>query len=248
LSEIAGFLILFGAGIIGGFMNVMAGGGSSFTLPALIFLGLDSTLANGTNRVAVVAQNISAVYAFKEEKYHEFRESFKLSIFTLPGSVAGALIAIEISDELFQKILGIVMIGVIILLLIPNPVYKKTSTEKKIPWTLHLSMLGIGFYGGFMQVGVGFLIMAALQYLMKLNLLYVNMHKVFIVFIFMLPSLIVFWITGNVDWKYGLILAAGNILGAWWAAKLSVRKGEKIIRLFLIAAVLIMALKLLNVF
>jgi uncharacterized membrane protein YfcA len=248
LSEFTGLLILFAAGITGGFMNVMAGGGSSFTLPALIFLGLDSALANGTNRVAVVAQNISAVYAFKQEKYHEFRDSFKLSVFTLPGSIAGAVVATEISDELFQKILGIVMICVIILMLIPNPVFNKRKENTGIPWTLHLSMLGIGFYGGFMQVGVGFLIMAALQYLMKLNLLYVNMHKVFIVFLFMIPSLIVFWITGNVDWKYGLVLAAGNMLGAWWAAKLSVRKGEKIIRFFLTAAVFIMALKLLDVF
>ncbi len=58
-------ILLFTVGIIAGFMNVMAGGGSTLTLPTLIFLGLDSALANGTNRVAIIIQNIFAVYSFK---------------------------------------------------------------------------------------------------------------------------------------------------------------------------------------
>jgi len=90
--------------------------------------------------------------------------------------------------------------------------------------------------------------MASIQYLMKLNLLFVNMHKVFIVLVFMIPSLIVFWATGNVNWKLGLILAAGNALGGWVAAKLSIKKGEKIIKAALIVCVFIMALKLWKVF
>ena len=248
MSELTAILILFGAGIIGGFMNVMAGGGSSFTLPALIFMGLDSALANGTNRIAVIAQNIPAVYVFKKEKDHQLKVSFKMALLTLPGSVAGALVAIEMGDELFQKILGIVIICVIILMLVPSPKFNAASSQTKIPWTLHLSMLGIGFYGGFMQIGVGFLLMASIQYLMKLNLLFVNMHKVFIVLVFMIPSLIVFWATGNVNWKLGLILAAGNALGGWAAAKLSIKKGEKIIKAALIVCVFIMALKLWKVF
>jgi hypothetical protein len=167
-----------------------------------------------------------------------------MAIMTLPGSIAGALVATEMSDELFQKILGIVIICVIFLMLVPNPKFSATSSNTKIPWTLHLSMLGIGFYGGFMQVGVGFLLMASIQYLMKLNLLFVNMHKVFIVLVFMIPSLIVFWATGNVNWKLGLILAAGNALGGWAAAKISIKKGEKVIKAALIVCVFIMALKL----
>ena len=229
-------------------MNIMAGGGSSFTLPALIFMGLDSALANGTNRIAVIAQNIPAIYVFKKEKDHQLKLSFKMALMTLPGSIAGAFAAIEMSDELFQKILGIVIICVIFLMLVPHPKFSATSPNTKIPWTLHLSMFGIGFYGGFMQVGVGFLLMASIQYLMKLNLLYVNMHKVFIVLVFMIPSFIVFWATGNVNWKLGLILAAGNALGGWAAAKISIRKGEKVIKAFLIICVFIMALKLWKVF
>jgi uncharacterized membrane protein YfcA len=109
-------------------------------------------------------------------------------------------------------------------------------------------MFGIGFYGGFIQVGVGFLLMAALHYLMKLNLVYVNMHKVFIVLVYTIPALLVFVITDNIHWQFGFSLAAGNAIGGWWGAKMSVKKGEKFIKMVLIAAVSIMSLKLLGVF
>ncbi|MDO8549867.1 MAG: sulfite exporter TauE/SafE family protein [Ignavibacteria bacterium] len=248
MSDLTSALILFGVGAVSGFMNVVAGGGSSLTLPALIFLGLDSTVANGTNRIAVIMQNVSAVYAFKREKYQQFGLSMKLSLITLPGTIAGAFFALSIGDELFEKILGIIMIGVIISMVIPNPKIRSNESSDKIPWTVHLSMFGIGFYGGFIQVGIGFMIMAALQYLMKLNLIIVNMHKVFIVLILTIPAFVVFLITGNINWQFGVSLAAGNAFGAWWAAKLSIRKGESFIKTALIVTVFIMALKLLDVF
>ena len=236
-------------GTIAGFMNVMAGGGSTLTLPTLIFLGLDSALANGTNRVAILIQNIFAVYSFKKEKYQRFKLSLKISLFTLPGAIAGAIVAVKIGDQTFQAILGIVMIGIIISMVIPRSKieYSGNDNEKVSIW-VYISMLFIGFYGGFIQVGVGFILMAALHYLMKLNLVFVNMHKVFIVFIYTIPAIIIFIFTNNINWELGLSLAAGNALGGWWAAKYSVKKGEGIIKIILIIAVLIMSLKLLNVF
>jgi uncharacterized membrane protein YfcA len=249
LPEHLPLLILFGVGIIAGFLNVNAGGGSTLTLPALIFLGLDSALANGTNRIAIFIQNISAVYSFKKEKYQQFDISLKLSLFTLPGSILGALLAVELSDALFQKILGVIMIGIIISMIIPQKMITDSQhNNKKIPVSAYIAMIGIGFYGGFIQVGVGFILMAALQRLMKLNLVYVNMHKVFIVLVYTIPALLIFIITDNVNWVLGLALAAGNALGGWWAAKFSARKGEKLIKYVLIVAVLIMAVKLLGAF
>lgn len=247
--DINSILILFGVGLVAGFINVNAGGGSTLTLPTLIFLGLDSSVANGTNRVAIFIQNIFAVISFKKEKYFRLKTSLKLSIFTLPGAIVGAMLAVNISDNLFQKILGIVMIGIIISLIIPKKKAEYTDDSNgKISWKVYLSMIGIGFYGGFIQVGVGFIIMAAIQNLMKLNLIFVNMHKVFIVLIYTIPALLIFVLSGDVDWVLGLSLAAGNALGGWWAAKFAVKKGEKLIRYVLMAAILIMSAKLLNVF
>ena len=242
-------LLLFSVGLISGVINVMAGGGSALTLPVLIFLGLDSALANGTNRLAIVIQSVAAISSFRKEKYSQFGTSIKLSLLTLPGAVIGAIAAVNMSNEVFHKVLAIIMIGIIISMMIPTSktVYSDDPNKKISLWT-HVSMFFIGFYGGFIQIGVGFLLMAALHYLMKLNLVYVNMHKVFIVLVFTFPALLIFVFTGNVNWGFGLSLAAGNALGAWWAAKISIKKGEGVIKIILFIAIFIMALKLLNVF
>ncbi len=249
MNEILKLLLLFSVGAIAGFINVMAGGGSTLTLPVLIFLGLESSLANGTNRIAVFLQNVSAIISFKQEKFAQFKLSLKLTLFTLPGAVIGALIATNISNELFKKILAGIMIGIIFTLLIPKSKKKAFENgEKYNPWLVYPALVGIGFYGGFIQAGVGFIIMATLHHLMRLNLVHVNMHKVFIICIYMIPTIIVFALTNNINWVYGLLLAAGNAFGAWWAAKLAVKRGEKVIRFILLIAILIMALKLLKVF
>lgn len=242
-------LILFAVGSAAGFINVMAGGGSTLSLPTLMLLGLDSAMANGTNRVAIFIQNIAAIISFKKEKYSQFNISLKMAAFTIPGAVAGAMLAINIEDGLFKTILGIIMIVVVITMLIPRKKIEEFVEYKdKLPWSVYLAMFGIGFYGGFIQVGVGFLLMAALYYLMKLSLVHVNMHKVFVVLFFTVPALIIFIASDNVNYVYGLSLAAGNALGGWQAAKMSVKKGEKAIKYVLIVAILIMALKILEIF
>lgn len=248
ISDPVALLILFGVGIIAGFINVTAGGGSTLTLPVLIFLGLESSLANGTNRVAILLQNISAVYSFKKEKYQQFNISIKFALLTLPGAILGALLAVNLNDAIFQKILGIVMIGIIISMLFPQKKVIDEIEERRISFSVYLAMFGIGFYGGFIQVGVGFLLMASLRYLMKLNLILVNMHKVFIVLIYTIPALLIFLVTDNINWVLGLSLAAGNVVGGWWGAKASVKKGEGFIKMILAVAIFIMAIKLIGVF
>ncbi len=248
MSDIFSVIILFFVGAVAAFINVNAGGGSSLTLPALIFLGLDASVANGTNRVAIIFQNVSAVYSFKKEKYYELRNSLILSLLSLPGAIAGAIFAIKISDDTFEKVLGLIMILLIITMILPQKREKRIKEEFKVDLKLIISMIVIGFYGGFLQVGVGFMIMALLHNFLKLDLIRVNMHKVFIVFIFTIPALMVFILTNNVNWFYGLSLSAGNAIGGWWGAKLSVKKGEKLIKAVLIVSIFIMALKLLNIF
>jgi len=140
------------------------------------------------------------------------------------------------------------MIGIIISMILP----KKKSNDKDEPnkpnTGIYLSMIGIGFYGGFIQVGVGFLLMASIQLLMKLDLVRVNMYKVFIVLIYTIPALMIFAFTDNVNWLLGIFLAIGNIFGGWWGAKMQIKKGEGLIKYVLIIAVFIIALKLLDVF
>src|SRR5210317_2143255 len=102
LSEVISTLILIGVGCIAGFINVNAGGGSTLTLPTLIFLGLDASVANGTNRIGILLQNISAVSSFRRERHSHFKLSFKLASMTLPGALIGAYFSINISNNAFE--------------------------------------------------------------------------------------------------------------------------------------------------
>ncbi len=249
MTDLFSILILFCLGAVAGFINVMAGGGSTITLPALIFLGLDPNVANGTNRIALIFQNLSAAVSFKKEDVSQLKISLLLAFLTLPGAIIGAVVATNISNHLFKQILGIIMIAVVVTMVIPRK-YKTDYKNKvrEIPWIIYPIMVLIGFYGGFIQLGVGFLLIAALHYVLKINLVFVNMHKVIIVLVYTVPALLIFILNNQVNWKWGLSLAVGNSVGAWWSAKLSVKKGEKIIKAVLIIAIIIMSLKLLNIF
>lgn len=244
--DIQNVLLLIAVGAVAGFINVNAGGGSSLTLPTLIFMGLDAAAANGTNRVALLLQNIFAVSSFRKNRMHDFRTSLYLALFTIPGAVIGALAATRVGNTLFQRILGGVLIFVVLSMLFSR--YRDRSLALPRSRWLYPALFGIGFYGGFIQVGVGFLLMGALYHLLRVDLVRVNMHKVFIVLLYTLPALAIFLTTGNVAWGYGLALAAGNALGGWWGARAAVKGGEKVIRVILAAAVLIMALKLFGLF
>jgi uncharacterized membrane protein YfcA len=172
-----------------------------------------------------------------------------LAAVALPGAIAGSIIAVNISDELFKDILGYVMIGVIISMVFRRSTPRKNQNESlhHNSWFIYPAMFAVGLYGGFIQVGVGFVLMTSLYHLMRIGLVHVNMHKVFIVFIYTVPALLVFIFAGKVNWKFGLALAAGTASGAWWSAKVSVKKGEGIIRIVLMVLVLIMSLILLNI-
>jgi hypothetical protein len=247
VNEPLSLLLLFGIGVATGILNVVAGGGSALTLPALIVLGLESSVANGTNRVAILLQSISGALSFRTHDVHEFRRSFLLALWAIPGVVVGALLSIRLTDVWFQRILVIVMIGTAISLFIPQPVGQGSAEGRRTKWIYPL-MFGVGFYGGFIQVSVGFLLMAVLYHVARLNLVYVNMHKVTVVLLYTIPAIAVFAWTGNVDWLLGLVLGAGSASGAWWGAHASVAGGEKLIRIFLVVAILIMAAKLVGVF
>lgn len=247
MSELYHCLLLAGVGVLAGFINIMAGGGSTFVLPILIFTGLDPITANGTNRIAIFLQNLSGIRSFHHEQHYDFRQGFKWALWTLPGAVVGAIAAVHINEDVFKAILAGVIVFVIASLFIPAGKSNETKSHR-YPWLIAPALLGIGFYGGFIQAGVGFLFITAFRILLKLDLVQVNMNKIFIILIYTVPALCIFIATGHVHYLYALSLAAGTMAGAWWSAKLSVKKGERMIRIVLLTAACIMVLKLLEVF
>jgi uncharacterized membrane protein YfcA len=105
-----------------------------------------------------------------------------------------------------------------------------------------------GFYGGFIQVGVGFILMAAIRWGLQTNLIRVNMHKVFVVLVYTIPAFLVFALSENINYIFGIILAIGNAIGGWWAAKVQVKRGENIIKVFIVLVIILMSMKLFDIF
>ena len=245
--------LILAAGIIAGFMNTLGGGGSLLTLPALIFLGLPAATANGTNRIAILIQNIVAVTNFRRKGFFYPKLGIILGIPAIIGSIFGARVAISISGELFERILAIVMIIVLILIL-TRPEKKfinEIEGEQLDTIRLIISMIvffGVGFYGGFIQAGVGFIFIVALTLLTGMSLVKVNSLKVLIILIYTISSLVIFLISGKVDFILGFTLAIGNSIGAYIGSNFAVSKGDKWIRVFLVIAILAMAAKLLGLF
>lgn len=241
------FPLLVLVGFTTGFINTIAGGASLITLPTLIFLGLPPAVANGTNRVAVTVQTAMGVAGFKSKGVSTFPFNLYLGIAAFFGALIGAQIAVDIEGETFNKILAGIMIAVVILIVFKPKVRMEDFAERltgKYLWLGVLVFFLLGIYGGFINAGIGFVIILYLHYVHRMNLVRVNATKVAAVFIYTLAALIIFILNDKVNWWVGFVLAIGQGTGAWIASRVSVKKGDGFIRTFLILMVLAMAVRL----
>jgi len=240
------FLIVVGFAV--GFINTVAGGGSLLALPVLIFLGLPPAVANGTNRVAILVQTAMATAGFKSKGVNTFPFNIYLGISALLGAIIGARIAVDVDGEAFNRILAIVMLSVV-LIIIFKPNIKVTDLNERLTgkylWLGILVFFFFGIYGGFINAGLGFLILLFLNIVNRMTLVRANATKVVVVFTYMLSALVVFVLNDKVIWLVGLVLAIGNGTGAWVASRFSVKRGDGFVKGFLIVMVTIMAVKLL---
>ena len=240
-------IALIGIGFITGVINTMAGGGSLLSLPILIFLGLPPNVANGTNRVGILFQSISTTAGFKSKGVSTFPFSIYVSISALIGSLLGAQIAIAIKGEVFNKILAVVMVLVVVYMLFDSK-YKRQGLEEfatgKKLWLSVVLFFFVGVYGGFIQAGVGFIMLLVLSSVNNFTLVKSNAIKVFVTLVFTIGSIGIFIFNDKVNWKYGLLLAVGSTLGGWVASRWSVNKGDNLVKKFMIVMVIIMAIKL----
>ncbi len=245
--EISHFFMTLGVGLLAGVINTMAGGGSLLSMPLLIFMGLPPNVANATNRLAIFSQNVFGVAGFKSKGVSDFRYGSLLSISAIAGALIGARIAVDINGALFNKILAVVMVTVVIMTVTgsmkPKGI-KEEDTSRRAKAIGFITFFFIGIYGGFIQAGVGFLIIAALTSINGFNLVKVNSIKMFVILLYTIGALGVFIYEGKLNWTYGVVLAIGNSTGAWFASRWSVDKGEKAVKIFLLIAVIGLAIKL----
>jgi len=238
--------LLVVVGTIAGFLNVVGGGGSLITLPVLIFTGLPPAVANASNRIAIVLQNIFAVTGFTRKGVHEYPYSFYLSISAVIGSLIGAELASIIDGKYFNRLLSVIMLIVLVTILKP----KKIKKEAPVLGEVINQKLGvfyfffIGIYGGFLHAGVGFVIMAVLANVNGFSLVKSNAIKVTVALVYTLAAVAVFIYKGMINWQFAITMGVGNSIGGWFGSYFSVAKGDRWIRIILLIIIPILAIKL----
>ena len=236
-------LLLIAAGLIAGVINTLAGGGSNLTLPALMMLGLPADVANGTNRVAVVLQCIVGVKGFDKHNSLDRPAILPILIPTILGGVLGALLAAVIPIDYLKPLLllSILSMSAVILLrptVLSPPAGTPTVSPNKSNWGWW-GLFGAGIYGGFVQAGVGFILLAALAGLLRYDLKRANALKMVCTLSFTLVALGVFVAFGQVMWVPGLILALGTMTGSHFAVKVAINSSQDVIKWFLFAMTIV---------
>ncbi len=235
-------------GVVCGFINTLAGSGSLISLPILMFIGLPPNVANGTNRIGILFQNIVSSLNFFRKKVLDVRMGLILGIPAVAGSVAGAFIVLELHDRAVEIAVGIVLLIMLLpVLLRPGQWLKKTRAgmKQKKWWLKIVLFVLIGVYGGFIQAGVGIFLLSALVLNMGYDLVRANALKVFINLIFTPFALTVFLLRGEIDIMAGLVLAIGNSVGAYIASNWAVSWGPVFVRYVLIVVIVLASIKLL---
>jgi uncharacterized protein len=249
MESLPTLLILFVVGLFAGTLNILAGGGSLLTLPVMIFLGLPPTVANGTNRVALIVQNSGAVWGF--ERHGKIPKAWLK--WTIPPSIVGAVLgtwaAVRIGDLAFQRVLAGVMLAVVLVMLWSGPEGEHLDADPTPPsdakrragLIVFFGLLGV--YGGFIQAGAGFIALAVLS-AFGMDLVRGNALKVTVVLAWTGFSLAIFAFQGKVDWSMGAALAAGNLAGALVGVRMAVLKGQAWIKRVVTVMVVLFAVRL----
>lgn len=234
-------------GFIAGIINTVAGGGSIITLPLLIFAGLPPSVANGTNRVAIVLQNVGALAGFKRHGFTVGRSAWRLLIPSVAGALIGVFLALHLDESQMRRVIGLVLVVMLIPLLRRNRPQGAGAVDPPVTWWTWPAYFLVGVYGGFLQAGVGFMYLALLVGGQGLDLIRANVLKVFFILVYTVIALAIFALSGKVEVAPGIALAIGTTAGGWLGARLAVRRGEAWIRVILVAAIFVAALKLLGV-
>lgn len=239
--------ILIGAGVLVGFINTLAGGGSVISLSLLMFMGLPPGVANGTNRIAILLQNMVAVGSYKHQHVLDVKKGFLLAIPSVLGSVLGAWIAVDLDSVILERAMGVVMIVMLFFVTFqPQRLLNERVDKMNKSVTLEQCLLffGIGVYGGFIQLGVGYFLLGGFVLSAGYEIVKANALKVFVVLMYTPVALVVFAMNHQVNYLYGIILAFGSMGGALIASRLAVKHGGAFVRWVLIVVIVLTALHL----
>lgn len=222
--DAVGWILFVLAGVLTGVINTLAGSGSLITLPLFIFLcGLPAPVANGTNRIGALIQSMVGIYSYHKTGQLELRGATWIVVAIVLGAAVGAFVAVDLNETVMNYTIGGLMIFMLIVLLVnPKRWIRETDVEatKSRHPLAYLVFFAVGFYGGFIQAGVGIFLLASLVLLAKYSLVASNGIKLLVVFLFNIPTLIIFFMNNQVHIGFGLSMAVFQAIGAYLGVKI----------------------------
>lgn len=224
-------------GLVAGVINTLAGGGSNLTVPALMVLGMPPDVANATNRVGVIMQGIVGARGFRKHNKLPTHDFKAIIVPLLIGAFIGGAVASYAPQALLKYLLLGAMLAVAIIVLIrPNviapPMGTQSFTVAEKPQSMWW-LLFAGFYGGFVQAGVGFILITTFAGVLRYDLVSSNALKVLATVFFTGIALAIFIFNDQVRWIPGLILAIGTMIGAVIGVKLALNISQQSLKWFL---------------
>ncbi len=235
-------ILVFLTGIAAGFINVVSAGGSFLAIPALTFLGLGVDVANGTNRLAILLQNVTASWRFYRAGVLKLKRALVITAPMVIGSIIGAKIAVDLNREVLKRILGIILLIMAFVFTVKGKFLEVEREVSRKRFLAFLVFTAVGVYGGFIQAGVGFFILLSLVAFEGMDVVAGNAYKVFSILLYNSFAIWVFILGGDFDLRAGLILSAGNVIGAYFGTKMALKKGARWIRFILVAMMFVSAL------
>ena len=238
------FVILFLGGLGAGFVNAAAGGGSALTLPILMMAGLDATVANGTNRIAVGIQAATATTTFHRNGVRPWRSAAAPGFWVLLGAIVGAIAAVRISTVALEWVFGLLFFVLAFLIarkrewLTPSEIAETASARVRIP-----VLFSVGLYGGFLQAGVGIPLLLVLVNLVGFEAVRGNAAKSAVILVYSCVILVIFNQAQQVDWLFGAVLGIGGIIGSVLGTRLVIQRGAGFIRMIVVCALLLAGIR-----
>lgn len=232
--------ILVATGVLVGFINTLAGGATIISMTTFMALGLPMAVANGTNRIAVIFQNFTSAANFFKKKQLHFGVAWRLAIPTIIGNIVGSQIAVTVNDNIFKICLGLIFLFILGYLALSTDERLKGDGRSvfRVKPLHYIWFFLIGIYGGYIYVGIGYVILIVTLMTMKMDLVTANAVKSFVIFVATPFSLIIFLINGDVNIIFGLLHALGNVIGAYIASQWAVGWGARFIKIFMIIVIL----------
>jgi uncharacterized protein len=246
------YLVVFVAAFVAGAINSVAGGGTLVSFPALVWMGLPSTIANATSTVAIWPGSLGAMWGYRRDLGGLPASTYALIVPSLLGGILGAVLLVMTPTAVFDRLIPLLILFATVLFMLQEPVQRMVKTTGKAHSGSRAWLMGamafqflVAVYGGYFGAGIGILMLAAFGIMGFTDIHQMNGLKNFLALCINGVAAAYFIWNGMVSWPHVLVMVTGAIVGGVWGAGFARRIGPKAVRRIVIIIGFTMAASLL---